>query len=192
MQKRKTFRPWQPDQSTLLPPSPSDWLSEDQQVYFLLDLVDALDLSQILVPAHAKDPRGVRGFDPRMLTLLLLYAYCVGIVSSRKIERACYEDLAFRVLTANQQPDHSRISEFRHRNLEALSELFVQILQLCQKAGMVSLGHVALDGNKVQVNASKHKAMSHERMLKAEKQLEKEINALMRRAEILDAQEDQR
>jgi len=126
------------------------------------------------------------------LTLLLLYAYCVGIVSSRKIERACQEGLAFRVLTANQQPDHSRISEFRRRNLDALSDLFVQILRLCQKAGMVSLGHVALDGTKIQANASKHKAMSHERMLKAEKQLEKEINALMRRAEILDAQEDRR
>jgi transposase len=100
-----------------------------------------------------------------MMTLLLLYAYCAGIVSSRRIERACYEDLAFRVLTANQQPDHSRISEFRRRNLEALSELFVQILRFCQAAGMVSLGHVALDGTKVQANASKHKAMSHERML---------------------------
>ena len=188
----KSFRPWQPEQTTLLPPSPSDWLSDDHQVYFLLDLVDELDLSAILIPAQSKDPRGEKGFDPRMMTLLLLYAYCVGIVSSRKIERACYEDLAFRVLTGNQQPDHSRISEFRRRNLDALSDLFVQILRLCQKAGMVSLGHVALDGTKVQANASKHMAMSHERMLKAEKQLEKEINALMRKAEILDAQEDRR
>ena len=105
-------------------------------------------------------------------------------------QAALYEDLAFRVLTANQQPDHSRISEFRRRNLEALSDLFVQILRLCQEARMVSLGHVALDGTKVQANASKHKAMSHERMLKAEAQLEKEIKELMRRAEILDAQED--
>jgi transposase len=192
MQKPKTFRPWQPEQTSLLPPSPSDWLSDDHQVYFLLDLVDELDLSAILIPAQSKDPRGEKGFDPRMMTLLLLYAYCVGIVSSRKIERACYEDLAFRVLTGNQQPDHSCISEFRRRNLDALSDLFVQILRLCQKAGMVSLGHVALDGTKVQAHASKHKAMSHERMLKAEKQLEKEINALMRRAEILDAQEDRR
>ena len=124
--------------------------------------------------------------------MLLLYAYCCGTVSSRKIERACHEDLAFRVLPANQQPDHSRISEFRRHNLDALSDLFVQILRLCQTAGMVSLGHVALDGTKVQANASKHKAMSHERMLKAEEHLEKEINALMRRAEILDAQEDRR
>ena len=192
MRKPKSFRPWQPEQTTLLPPSPSDWLSADHQVYFLLDLIDELDLSQILIPAQSKDPRGEKGFDPRMMTLLLLYAYCVGIVSSRKIERACYEDLAFRVLTANQQPDHSRISDFRRRNLDALSDLFVQILRLCQKAGMVSMGHVALDGTKVKANASKHKAMSHERMLKAEKQLEREINALMRKAEILDAQEDRR
>jgi transposase len=192
MQKRKTFRPWQPEQTTLLPPSPREWLSQDHQVYFLLDLVDELDLSEILVPAQAKDPRGEKGFDPRMMTMLLLYAYCVGIVSSRKIERACYEDLAFRVLTGNQQPDHSRISEFRRRNLDALKGLFIQILRLCQKAGMVSLGHVALDGTKVQANASKHKAMSHERMLRAEKELEKEINALMRKAEILDAQEDRK
>ena len=192
MQKPKSFRPWQPEQTTLLPPSPREWLSEDHQVYFLLDLVDELDLSEILIPAQAKDPRGEKGFDPRMMTMLLLYAYCVGTVSSRKIERACYEDLAFRVLTGNQQPDHSRISEFRRRNLDALKDLFVQILRLCQKAGMVSLGHVALDGTKVQANASKHKAMSHELMLRAEKELAKEINAMIRKAEILDAQEDKR
>jgi len=190
MQKLKTFRPWAPWQTSLLPASPSDWLSADHQVYFLLDLVDELDLSAIVIPAQSKDPRGEKGFDPRMMTLLLLYAYCAGIVSSRRIERACYEDLAFRVLTGNQQPDHSRISEFRRRNLEALSGLFVQILRFCQEAGMVSLGHVALDGTKVQANASKHKAMSHERILKAEAQLEKEIKELMRKAEILDAQED--
>ena len=190
MQKLKTFRPWAPGQTSLLPASPSDWLSADHQVYFLLDLVDELDLTAIVIPAQSKDPRGEKGFDPRMMTLLLLYAYCAGIVSSRKIERACYEDLAFRVLTGNQQPDHSRISEFRRRNLEALSGLFVQILRFCQEAGMVSLGHVALDGTKVQANASKHKAMSHERMLKAEAQLEKEIKELMRKAELLDAQED--
>lgn len=114
--------------------------------------------------------------------MLLLYAYCVGIVYSLRIERVCYEDLAFRVLTGNQQPDHSRISEFRRQNLDALSGLFMQILRFCQEVCMVSLGHVALDGTKVQANASKHKAMSHERMLKAEAQLEKEIKELMRKA----------
>ena len=92
MQKPKSFRPWQPDQTTLLPPSPREWLAEDHQVYFLLDLVEELDLSEILIPAQAKDPRGEKGFDPRMMTMLLLYAYCVGTVSSRKIERACYGD----------------------------------------------------------------------------------------------------
>ena len=95
------------------------------------------------MPAQSKDPRGEKGFDPRMMTLLLLYAYGVGLVSSRKIERACYEDLVFRMLTGHQQPDHSRISDFRLRNLDALKGLFVQILRVRQKAGMVSLGHVA-------------------------------------------------
>ena len=121
------------------------------------------------------------------MTMLLHYAYCVGIVSSRKIECACYEDLAFQVLTGNQQPDHSRISKFRRRNLDALKGLFIQILRLCQKAGMVCLGHVALDGTKVQAHASKQKAMSHERMLRAEKELENEINALIGKADILVA-----
>jgi len=118
MQKLKSFRPWQPDQTTLLPPSPREWLAEDHQVDFLLDLMEELDLSEIWIPAQAKDPRDEKGYDLRMLTLLLLYAYCVGTVSSRKIERACYEDLAFRVLNGNQQPDHSRISDFRRRNLD--------------------------------------------------------------------------
>ena len=190
MIKPETFRPWLPGQTHLMPPSPIEWLPSDHLVFFLLDLPDELDFSAIMAPALAKDPRGEKGFDPRMMTLLLLYAYCTGIASSRKIERACYEDLAFRVLTGNQQPDHSRISEFRRRNLDALSALFVQILRLCQKAGMVSLGLVALDGTKVKANASKHKAMSHERMLKAEAQLEKEIQELLSEAEIVDAQED--
>jgi hypothetical protein len=124
------------------------------------------------------------------MVVLLLYAYCVGLPSSRKIEKACWEDAAFRVLTGNQQPDHSRISDFRRRHLDALAGLFVQVLRLCQKAGLVSLGQVALDGTKIHANASKHKAMSHERMLKSERQLEAEMRALLRKAEIIDAQED--
>ena len=125
-----------------------------------------------------------------MLVVLLLYACCVGLPSSRMIEKACWEDAAFRVLTGNQQPDHSRISDFRRRHLPALAGLFVQVLRLCHKAGLVSLGQVALDGTKVKANASKHKAMSHERMLKSERQLEAEMRALLRKAEIIDAQED--
>ena len=186
----KTFRPWNPEQTLLLPPSPVDWLPENHLVFFLLDLVAELDLGEIHAYYRQKDSRGEKAYDPRMMVVLLLYAYCVGLPSSRRIEKACWEDAAFRVLTGNQQPDHSRISDFRRRHLAALSGLFVQVLRLCQKAGLVSLGHVALDGTKIRANASKHKAMSHERMLKSERQLEGEMRALLRKAELIDAQED--
>ncbi|MCP9883498.1 IS1182 family transposase [Cyanobium sp. Alchichica 3B3-8F6] len=190
MVKPKSFRPWNPEQTLLLPPSPVDWLPENHLVFFLLDLAGELDLEEIHAVYRQKDPRGEKAYEPRMMALLLLYAYCVGLPSSRKIEKACWEDAAFRVLTGNQQPDHSRISDFRRRHLAALASLFVQVLRLCQKAGLVSLGHVALDGTKVKANASKHKAMSHERMLKSERQLEAEMRALLRKAELIDAQED--
>ena len=192
MRKPKTFRPWNPEQTLLLPPSPVEWLPANHLVFFLLDLASELDLSAIYAVYEARDPRGVKAYEPRMMVVLLLYAYCVGIPSSRRIERACWEDAAFRVLTGNQQPDHSRISDFRLVHLDALADLFVQVLRLCQKAGLVSLGNVALDGTKVKANASKHKAMSHERMLKTEAQLEAEIAALLRKAGLIDAQEDAR
>ncbi len=192
MSKPKTFRPWNPEQALLLPPSPVDWLPENHLVFFLLDLAVELDLSVIYAVYEQRDPRGVKAYEPRMMVVLLLYAYCVGLPSSRKIEKACWEDAAFRVLTGNQQPDHSRISDFRRVHLDALAGLFAQVLRLCQKAGLVSLGNVALDGTKMKANASKHKAMSHERMLKAEAQLEAEMAALLRKAELIDAQEDER
>jgi transposase len=190
MIKPKSFRPWNPEQTLMLPPSPVDWLPENHLVFFLLDLTAELDLEAIHAVYRQKDPRGEKAYEPRMMVVLLLYSYCVGLPSSRKIEKACWEDAAFRVLTGNQQPDHSRISDFRRRHLAALAGLFVQVLRLCQKAGLVSLGLVALDGVKVKANASKHKAMSHERMLKSERQLEAEMRALLRKAEIIDAQED--
>ena len=190
MVKPKSFRPWNPEQTLLLPPSPVDWLPENHLVFFLLDLAGELNLEEIHAVYRQKDPRGEKAYEPRMMVVLLLYAYCVGLPSSRKIEKACWEDAAFRVLTGNQQPDHSRISDFRRRHLPALAGLFVQVLRLCQRAGLVSLGQVALDGTKVKANASKHKAMSHERLLKSERQLEAEMRALLRKAEIIDAQED--
>ena len=190
MVKPKSFRPLNPEQTLLLPPSPVDWLPEHHLVFFLLDLAAELDLDEIHAVYRQKDPRGEKAYEPRMMVVLLLYAYCVGLPSSRKIEKACWEDAAFRVLTGNQQPDHSRVSDFRRRHLDALAGLFIQVLRLCQKAGLVSLGTVALDGTKVKANASKHKAMSHERMLKSERQLEAEMRALLRKAEIIDAQED--
>jgi transposase len=121
-----------------------EWLPENHLVFFLLDLASELDLGVIYDAYFQKDPRGVKAYDPRMMVVLLLYAYCVGLPSSRRIEKTCWEDAAFRVLTGNQQPDHSRISDFRRRHLDALAGLFVQVLRLCQKAGLVSLGHVAL------------------------------------------------
>ena len=190
MVKLKSFRSWNPEQTLLLPPSPVDWLPENHLVFFLLDLAAELDLEAIHAVYRQKDPRGEKAYEPRMLVVLLLYAYCVGLPSSRKIEKACWEDAAFRVLTGNQQPDHSRIADFRRRHLDALAGLFIRVLRLCQRAGLVSLGTVALDGTKVKANASKHKAMSHERMLKSERQLEAEMRALLRKAEIIDAQED--
>ena len=139
-------------------------------MFFLLDMAAELDLSAIDAVYEARDPRAVKAYEPRMMVVLLLYAYCVGIPSSRRIERACWEDAAqwlrhaglrpgSRVLTGNQQPDHSRISDFRLVHLDALAGLFVQVLRLCQKAGLVSLGNVALDGTKVKANASKHKTL---------------------------------
>jgi len=186
----RSFRPWTPTQGYLLPPSPADWLPEGHLVYFLLDLMPQLDLSAILSRYEEKDSRGHLGFDPRMMTALLLYGYARGVASSRRLERATHEDVSFHVLTAGEHPDHTRISEFRRQHLDALRELFLQILRLCQKAGLVRLGHVALDGTKIQANASKHKAMSYERMLKTEKELGEAIQGWLDQTEQTDQAED--
>jgi len=188
----KRYRPWNHEQSFLLPPSPHDWLPEGHLVYFVLDVVKELDLSAIIRAIDAKDSRGERPYSPVMMVTLLLYAYCVGVFSSRRIERATYEDVAFRVLTGGQHPDHTRISDFRRVHLDALAGLFKQIVQLCQQAGLVKLGTLALDGTKVQGNASKHKAMSYKRMQEQELRLEQEIADLLARAEQTDRADDER
>ena len=162
MHAEKSYRPWSPDQSELFPPSPREWLPEKHLVYFLLDLVAQLDLSEIENAIQEKDPRGTRPYHPRMMTALLLYAYGVGVASSRKIEQATYTDLASRVLVGSCHPDHTAISEFRRVHRKALDQLFVQILRLCQEAGLIKLAHVVLDGTKVKANASKHKEMSYQ------------------------------
>lgn len=189
---KKQYKPWSPSQAYLLPPSPTQWLPEDHLVYFILDVVEELDLSAIECVIQAKDPRGTRPYSPHMMVALLLYGYCVGVFSSRKLEKATYEDVAFRVLCAGNHPDHTRISEFRRIHLNTIAGLFLQVLKLCQHAGLVKLGHVALDGTKIQASASKHKAMSYERMKKNEERLHKEIDALLERAEATDSQEDER
>ncbi len=192
MAARKQYRPWAPEQSFLLPPSPRDWLPEGHLAWFILEVVDELDLSAITDVIQSKDPRGNQPYNPRMMVALLLYAYCTGRPSSRKIERGTYEDVAFRVIASGQHPDHSTISSFRRQHLSALAGLFLQVLRLCQKAGLVKLGHVALDGTKMKANASRHKAMSYQRMLKAEAELQAEIKALLEQAEAADSEEDAR
>lgn len=157
-----------------------------------MDVVTVLDLSPIETAIHAKDTRGTRPYHPRMMTALLLYGYCVGVMSSRKIEKATYRDVAFRVIAGGNHPDHSVISEFRRQHLLTLKGLFVQTVLAAQKMGLVKLGHVGLDGTKVKANASKHKAMSYERRLKAEAKLREEIEQLLLLAEQTDQEEDAR
>ena len=192
MKVDKEYRPWAPRQSFLLPPSPLDWLPEGHLAYFILELVEQLDLGEIERAIQSKDARGTRPYSPGMMTALLLYAYSVGLYSSRKIERATHEDVGFRVLAGGEQPYFTTINEFRKTHEGALSSLFVQVLRLCQKAGLVKLGHVAMDGTKVQANASKHKAMSYARMEEAEARLEAQVRELLARAEAVDEEEDAR
>jgi transposase len=183
------FLPYTPGQMFLLPPDLRDWLEEGHLAYFILDVVEELDLSEIY--ASYDGSRGGRpGFDPRLLVGLLVYGYCVGVTSSRKIEKATYESVPFRVLAGNQHPDHATIAEFRRRHLKALERLFVQVLRLCEKAGLVRLGHVALDGTKMRANASKHKAMSYGRMEEKVRELEAQVADLMAAAEAADQAED--
>jgi transposase len=185
----KTFRPYAPGQAFLLPPSPLDWLPEDHLAHFIMDVVKKLDLAAVY-QRYEGDLRGYPPYHPQMMVALLLYGYCVGVPSSRKIEKKTHEDIAFRVIAGGAQPDHSSISEFRRVHLNALAELFVQVLRLCQAAGMVKLGHVSLDGTKVKANASKHKAMSYERMQKDEQRLREKVAELLKAAAAADAEED--
>lgn len=186
----KNFKPYNPDQLFLLPPALREWLPDGHLALFLSDVVDTLDLSAIVCTYQEGDGRGQPAYHPAMMVKLLLYAYCTGNPSSRKIERKTYEDVAYRVLTANQHPDHDSIADFRKRHLQALAALFTQVLQLCQKAGLVRLGHVALDGTKIKANASKHKAMSYERMGETEKRLQQEVQSLLEKAQQTDGAED--
>jgi len=186
----KTFKPYAPNQSYLLPPNIAEWLPEGHLASFVSDVVDELDLTKIYADYQKNGECGQPPYHPAMMLKLLIYAYCKGKPSSRKIERATWEDVAYRVLSADQHPDHDSIAEFRKRHLSLLGDLFYQVLRLCQEAGLVKLGHVALDGTKVKANASKHKAMCYDRMGKAEEQLQKEIQELLRKAQETDIAED--
>lgn len=196
--EEKTFRPYDPDQILLMSPALQDWVPEGDLAHFVSDLVEGvLDLSAIY--ASYESERGYPPYDPRLMAKLLVYGYANGVCSSRALERATYRDVAVRMLCAGQHPDYRSIARFRARHLEALAELFVQALRLCAEAGLVKLGRLALDGTKLRANASRHKAMSYERMTKAESELEAEIaalraraRALLEQAERVDAAEDER
>jgi transposase len=180
----KTYRPYQPEQDFLLPPSLRDWLPENHLAYFVSDLVDQLDLSAIYA-VYEQDLRGQPPYDPRMMTKLLVYGYCVGVFSARKIEQRVVEDVGFRVLAAGNAPD------FRKMHREALRGFFEQVLRMALEVGAVTVGRVALDGSKVKANASKHKAMSYGRMQEQEA-IRKEVKKLLLRAAETDAAEDRR
>src|SRR5258705_2335914 len=185
----KTFRPWAVDDIWLLPPSVQDFVPAGHAAHLVRDLVrDELDLSAIL--SVYTEMRGYPPYHPGMMVALLLYAYSQGVYSSRRIARACEERLDFQAVTALNQPDFRTISEFRRRHLTALAGLFVQVLALCQRAGLVGLGHVAVDGTKLRANASKHKAMSYARMVQTEAELAREVAQWLGQAEQEDAADD--
>src|SRR3989304_588367 len=186
----KVFRPWSPEQTALLPASKRDYLGNDHLDVFLLDVLPTLTLQPIL-DAYPED-RGQPPYDPRMMTVLLLYAYSQGITSSRQIERRCREDLAFMYLTADAQPDHDTLCAFRRQHLAAFEPLFLETLRVARAAGVLKLGRIVLDGTKVRANASKHKAMSYARMPEREAALRTEIERLLTEAEAIDQAEDQR
>jgi len=168
-----------------------DWLSENDLVYFVLEVAGELDISAI-TQKYEQEERGYPPYNPRMMVALLFYAYCRGIYSSRKTMQACEERLTFRVIVGDDIPNWRTISDFRKLHIKELSALFVQILQLCQAAGLVKLGHIALDSTKVKANASRHKAMSYGRIKQEEKRLKEEIDQLLSLAEAADQQDDQR
>jgi transposase len=187
----KHFRPWNPKQKWLLPPEITEFIPEGHASHFVRDLVvEQLDLTSIL--ATYEEDRGFPPFHPAMMVALLLYAYTQGVFSSRRIAKACIERMDFAAVTGFQKPDFRTISVFRRRHLTALAGLFQQVLVLCRRAGLVTLGHVALDGTKVKANASKHKAMSYDRMEKAEREFAAVVKGWLDQAEITDLGEDSR
>ena len=187
----REYRRYEPDQTLLLPPSLRDWLPEDHLAFFLSDAIDGIDLSAFEVRYGDAGP-GNQAFDPRMMLKVLVYAYATGTFSSRKIAAKLHEDVALRVLGADNFPAHRTISDFRQRHLPEFRDVFVQVVQLAREVGLVKLGTVAVDGSKVKANASKHKAMSYGRMKEEEKRLRKEIRALLEQAKKTDTREDKR
>jgi len=186
----RKFREWTPDQDYLFPPSPRDWLPQNHLVYFLLEVSEQIDISPI-IKGYDSEKGGQPPFHPRMMLVLMLYSYCVGVFSSRKIMARCETDVAFRVIVGEDIPDFRRIAEFRRRHLEHMQALFLEVLALCREAGLLKVGRLALDGTKVKANASRHKAMSYDRMTAEEERLQKEIDELLAQAQAADEADDE-
>jgi len=185
----KSYRPYLPEQDFLLPPSLREWLPENHLAYFVSDVIESLDLSA-MDAVYGDEERGQPPYDPRMMTKVLMYGYCVGVFSSRRLERRLAEDVGFRVLAAGNAPNFRTISDFRKLHLATLAGLFEAVLKIALEAGAMKLGRVALDGTKMKANASKHKAMSYGRMKEKERQLRAEVRRLLAQAEAADAAED--
>ena len=186
------FRDCSLDQPFLLPPSLQDWLPEGHLARFIADVVNELDLSAIYAEYYRKDDRGQQGYHPLLLTRLLLYGYCIGLTSSRRIQKATHDDVAFRYLAADQHPDHDTIANFRQQHLKALAGLFVQALRLCQQAGLVKLGTVAIDGTKILANASTRRSVPYKKICEREPYWQQMVDGLLAEAQRTDEQEDQR
>jgi transposase len=187
----KTYRPYLPEQELLLPPSLRDWLPEEHLAYFVSELVDELDLRAI-ESYYEKEERGYPPYHPRMMAKILVYGYCVGVFSSRRLQKRLQEDIAFRVLAAGNEPDFRTLSDFRKIHLGRLQELFEQVLRMALELGALKLGRVAMDGSKLKGNASKHKAMTDKRMKQEQKRLQEAVRRLLAEAERMDAEEDAR
>ena len=185
------YRPYQPEQSFLLPPSPRDWLPENHLSLFISDVVDELDLSSFEAGYEEGDARGNQPFHPAMMLKILIYGYATGTFSSRRIAKKIEEDVAFRVLAAGNFPQHRTICDFRKEHLKEFIVLFRQVVQIAKASGLIRLGRIAIDGTKIKANASRHKAMSYDRMKQEEMRLEKEIAELLKQAERADRKEDQ-
>jgi transposase len=187
----KGYRPYLPEQDLLLPPSLRDWLPEEHLVYFVSDVVDQLDLSAIHA-YYGEEKRGQPPYDPQLMTKLLVYGYCTGVFSSRRLQKRIQEDIPFKVLAAGNEPDFRTISDFRKIHLAALQGLFEQVLEMALESGTVKLGRVSLDGTKVKANASKHKAMSYGKAQEKQRQLREEVKDLLAQAAAADEEEDRR
>jgi transposase len=185
----KGYRTYLPEQDLLLPPSLREWLPENHLVYFVSDVVDQLDLCAMYA-VYEKEKRGQPPYDPRLMTKLLVYGYCSGVFSSRRIQKRMQEDIPFKVLAAGNEPDFRTISDFRKIHIETLQNLFEQMLAMALECGAIKLGRVSLDGTKLKANASKHKAMSYGRMKEKQQELKEEVKQLLEQAEAADKEED--